>query len=223
MHLYAIRHGQSFVNLPDWKGEVDAGLTPLGQKQAEALAAWLPKYVPHVDAIYCSTMLRPRETVVPLAAVYKMPVTFDDRLREIGEMQSNYEVYPPDKAPTVHDWIYAWPTIECGPFEPVARTPMSETPMHMRARVASVLEELIKRHLDQHVILVAHGGIMTAIFDYCFGVGPWKRCEVSTYNTGVTHFQYVTQYNQRPDLNFWTLRSHNLLEHLRGVDEWARF
>jgi broad specificity phosphatase PhoE len=95
--------------------------------------------------------------------------------------------------------------------------------MHLRARVATVLEELIRNHLDQQVVLVAHGGVMTAIFDYCFGVGPWKRCEVATYNTGVTHFQYVTQYNQRPDLNFWTLRSHNLLEHLRGVDEWAQF
>jgi uncharacterized protein YbjT (DUF2867 family) len=42
-------------------------------------------------------------------------------------------------------------------------------------------------------------------------------------NTGITHFQYVTQYNQRPDLNFWTLRSHNVVEHLRGVDEWVRF
>ena len=59
MHLYLIRHGQSFVNLREWdKGNVDVGLTPLGQRQAAALAGWLPSVIPTVDALYASTMLR---------------------------------------------------------------------------------------------------------------------------------------------------------------------
>jgi hypothetical protein len=41
MHLYLIRHGQSYINLKEWQeGNVDAGLTELGQRQANALAAW---------------------------------------------------------------------------------------------------------------------------------------------------------------------------------------
>lgn len=39
MHLYMIRHGQSHVNLPDWDGGFDEGLTELGQRQAAAQAA----------------------------------------------------------------------------------------------------------------------------------------------------------------------------------------
>ena len=63
MHLYLIRHGQSYVNLPDWdSGNVDEGLTELGQQQAAALAAWLPGKLPQVDVIYASTMKRARET-----------------------------------------------------------------------------------------------------------------------------------------------------------------
>ena len=32
MHLYLIRHGQSYVNLPDWTGvNADEPLTELGQ------------------------------------------------------------------------------------------------------------------------------------------------------------------------------------------------
>ena len=46
MHLYMIRHGQSYVNLHDWKGgNTDEGLTALGKAQAEALGRWLPKEI----------------------------------------------------------------------------------------------------------------------------------------------------------------------------------
>ena len=68
MNLYMIRHGQSYVNLHEWTGgNTDEGLTDLGQRQAAALAAWLPEEVDEVDAIYCSTMQRARETAAPLA------------------------------------------------------------------------------------------------------------------------------------------------------------
>ena len=57
MHLYFIRHGQSFVNLQDWaQGNMDVGLTELGQRQALGVGSGLPTAVPHVDEIYASTM-----------------------------------------------------------------------------------------------------------------------------------------------------------------------
>jgi|SRR5579859_3922464 len=214
MHLYLIRHGQSYVNLPDWKGETDTGLTPLGQQQAEALASWLPEHLPHVDAIYASTMRRPQETSIPAAAAYKLQVIPDHRLREIGNNDSNHEPYPPGHEPTVADWISKLPTIECSPFAPVSRAPRSETMMDFRVRVASFIEEALSKHLNQGVLVFCHGGVIDAAFDYCFGVGPWRRCDVFTYNTGITHFQYLVT----PEVNFWALHSHNLIEHLRGVD-----
>ena len=219
MHLYAIRHAQSYVNLPDWKGDPDASLTPLGQKQAAALAEWLPAHIPHLDAIYSSTMRRPRETVAGIASVYGLTVNYEDRLREIGEVQWNHEPYPAGNDPKVEDWIYPWPTIDCPPFAPVERNHNSETPMHMRVRIGLVLETLLTKHIDQHVLVMSHGGVMSAMFDYCFGVGPWRHCDISTYNTGISHFQYTT----RPPQQFWVLRAHNMLEHLRGVDDAPYF
>lgn len=56
MHFYLIRHGQSYVNLSDWAGHLDAGLTELGKRQAAALAAWLPQRLPSIDLLYASTM-----------------------------------------------------------------------------------------------------------------------------------------------------------------------
>ena len=65
MHLYMIRHGQSYVNLPDWSGtNWDQPLTELGRQQAAALAAWLPQHLPEVNILYASTMLRARETAL---------------------------------------------------------------------------------------------------------------------------------------------------------------
>ncbi|MFZ4657876.1 MAG: histidine phosphatase family protein [Caldilineaceae bacterium] len=38
MNLYLIRHGQSYINLPEWIGKnSDEALTELGQRQAAAL------------------------------------------------------------------------------------------------------------------------------------------------------------------------------------------
>ena len=64
MHLYLIRHGQSFVNLPDWTGvNADEPLTELGQQQAAALAVTTTvqfrKPGPNPDAVnnaVCSTL-----------------------------------------------------------------------------------------------------------------------------------------------------------------------
>ena len=100
MHLYLIRHGQSFVNLADWaEGNVDAGLTELGKRQAEALGRWLPSIVPRVDAIYASTMARARATAATAVAPYAMPIQFDDRLREIGNNRLDHSPWPPEALP----------------------------------------------------------------------------------------------------------------------------
>ncbi len=214
MHLYLIRHGQSYVNLPNWTGTVDSNLTDLGKQQATALAAWLPTYLPQVDAIYSSTMRRPQETAEPVAAAYHLPVNLDHRLREIGNSQSNQEPYPEDQLPTVADWLSDLPTIQCSPFAPVSRAAHSETMMGFRLRVALFIEDILPRHANQRVLAFCHGGVIDAAFDYCFGVSPWRRCEVFTYNTGITHFQYVV----RPDVSFWALHSHNLIEHLRDLE-----
>jgi len=101
--LYFIRHGQSFVNLADWaEGNVDVGLTELGQRQAQALGRWLPTAVPHVDAIYTSTMARARETAAAATAAYALPIQFDDRLREIGNNRTDHSPWPADTLPSVY-------------------------------------------------------------------------------------------------------------------------
>jgi len=207
MHLYMIRHGQSYVNLKDWtNGNTDEGLTALGQQQAAALAAWLPTHVAQVDVLYASTMRRAQETAVPLSQAYNLPIQFDDRLREIGNNRADHRPWPSDDLPESGDY---WGSER--PFSSI--TPDredGESLMHFRVRVGAFIEELLQKYREQTVVVVCHGGVIELTYDHLFNVGPFRRCEVWTKNTGITHFEYV----EHPNRELWRLYSHSRVEHL---------
>lgn len=211
MHLYMIRHGQSYVNLPDWNsGNVDEGLTELGLQQAAALAQWLPTHLLQVDAIYASTMKRARETAAPLAAAYQVAVAWEDRLREIGNNRLDHSAWPADNLPK--EYADYWGSER--PFSSITpKMEGGESMMHVRIRVGAFIEELIERHPKENVIAVAHGGIIEMVYDHLFNIGPWRRCEIWTHNTGVTHFEYVAH----PTRETWRLHYHSRTEHLINI------
>lgn len=215
MHLYLIRHGQSYVNLQGWNGgNVDEGLTGLGQRQAAALAAWLPQRLPQIDALYASTMRRAKETVAPLANAYGAQIIWDDRLREIGNNRYDHTPWPLDELRLEYSDYWASER----PF--ATTTPMvegGETYMHFRTRVGLFIEEMVQRWRDKRVVAVCHGGVVEAAFDHIFNIGPWRRCEIWNHNTGITHFEYV----EHPRRETWRLHHHNRTEHLVGVEQPA--
>jgi probable phosphoglycerate mutase len=212
MHVYLIRHGQSYVNLKDWaSGNLDEGLTELGHHQAAALGQWLPTLVPTFDALYASTMRRARETAAYVAQAYGCPIQWDDRLREIGNNRFDHTPWPADSLPP--DYADYWASER--PF--ATTTPMvegGETFMHFRTRVGLFLEGLVECCRGQTIAVICHGGVIEAAFDHIFNVGPWRRCEVWNHNTGISHFEYV----EHPRRETWRLHFHNRVEHLQGVE-----
>lgn len=208
MHLYLIRHGQSHVNLPDWQGgNKDESLTDLGRQQADALAAWLPTRLAQVDVIYASTMRRARETAAPLAGAYALPIRFDDRVREIGNNRLDHTAWPETTLP--NRYVDFWASAR--PFSPVMLDAESaESLMHFRTRVGVFVEEIVEQHRSQTILVVCHGGVVEAMLQHIFNVGPWQRCEVWISNTGITHFEYV----EHPGRETWRLHSHNRTDHL---------
>lgn len=214
MYLYLIRHGQSYVNLKDWSGgNLDTGLTALGQAQAAALGRWLPGELPSIDALYSSTMERAKETAGFVSAAYDKPIQFDDRLREIGNNRLDHTAWPSDDLPNYSDY---W-----GSERPYASvTPErdgGESLMHFRARTGAFVEDMIERHRDEIVVAVCHGGVIELIFDHVFNVGPFRRCEVWCKNTGITSLQYV----EHPRRETWRLHYHSRADHLQGISDTA--
>jgi probable phosphoglycerate mutase len=211
MHLYLIRHGQSYVNLPEWLGRnSDEALTDLGQRQATALGAWLPTHVSPPDVLYASTMRRARETAAYVAQAYACQIQFDDRLREVGSNRLDHTAWAESELPA--KYADYWATAR--PFAPaVLPQEFSETYMHFRTRVGLFVEEMTDRHHGQAVMAVCHGGVVDAVFDHIFNVGPWRRCEIWTHNTGVTHFEQMEHAGRE----VWRLHCHDRTDHLAGI------
>ncbi|GAB4403581.1 MAG: histidine phosphatase family protein [Anaerolineales bacterium] len=212
MRLYIIRHGESFVNLPDWQNrETDTPLTEKGHAQARALAEWLPRNIPRVDALYASTLQRAAQTAEYVAEAYRLTALPEPRLREIGANAITHQSHEP--APMQADYATFWSSE--APFANITPGLKSgESMMHFRTRVGQCLEDLLAKHLGQRVIAVSHGGVIDTIFDYAFNVGPWRRTETWTYNTGITCFEYVAHSKRE----VWRLHYHNRIDHLPDAD-----
>jgi len=212
MHLFLIRHGQSHLNLPDWTGgNKDVGLTEEGQRQAAALARWLPTKVPTVKAIYCSTMQRAIETATPLSEAYDVALTFDDRLREIGLNRLDHTPWPNDQLPA-----YGGTWGSEIPFDNITPTTAGgESYMHFRLRIGAFLEQMSVRHRDDSILAISHAGAIEAVLDHIYNIGPWRRSEAWTSNTGVTYIQYVNH----PTRETWRLRYHNRTNHLTKMED----
>lgn len=210
MHLYLIRHGQSHMNVKEWvaiHGYNNAGLTDKGHAQAAALGRWLPTFLPQIDVLYASTLLRVRETVGYLAEAYGQEILFDDRLREIGSSRIDHTPWTDEQLPS--RWADYW--FSERPFSPVAPiVEGGETMMHFRTRVGIFIEDIIGKHQGQTVVAVCHGGVVEAAFDHIFNTGAFRRCEVWDHNTAVTHFEHIEQ----PRREVWRLHFHNRVDHL---------
>lgn len=212
MHLFLIRHGQSFVNLEDWtEGYIDAGLTPLGQRQAQNVSQWLTEHV-QLDALYTSTMARTLETAAYIAQAVGIPAQTDDRLREFGNCYASGLAVPPEAMPI--EYAEFWGSER--PHAPICTD--GESWMLFRVRVSSFLDTLLERHQpDQKVAVVCHGGVIDATYDYIFNVGPHRRVEIWTHNTGIVHWEYCPNSGRE----IWRLHGHDVVHHLADCNgEW---
>jgi broad specificity phosphatase PhoE len=207
MHLYLIRHGQSYVNLPEFAGDNwDQGLTNLGQQQAARLATWMQAHV-LADALYASTMRRAVETATYLADTTGLSITPDDRLREIGTCWADASPTPVDTDPPTY--VDFWASQK--PFAPIFEGGESWT--DFVTRVGRFLSEITDRYgeTQQRVLAVCHGGVINAAMDILFGTGPWRRAEMWVYNTAITHWEYDPTHGRRES---WRLHGFNMAYHL---------
>jgi broad specificity phosphatase PhoE len=216
VHLLLVRHGESYVNLPGWNGGmVDASLTALGERQAKRLGRWMAEHV-RIDALYTSTMARTVETAACIAAETGAKLHRDDRLREFGNCYADGHAVPAESMPVQYPDF--WGTER--PYAPICER--GESWMLFRVRIGSFLDDVLARYgtgipENPVVVVVCHGGVIDAAFDYVFNVGPHRRCEIWTHNTGIVHWEYLPNSEREK----WRLHAHGLVQHLITEDgEW---
>jgi probable phosphoglycerate mutase len=151
-------------------------------------------------------MKRAQETAAPLAQAYDIPIRSDNRLREIGNNRLDHQPWPSDNLPQYGE---LWGSER--PFSSITPSRENgESLMHFRIRLGNFIEEMVGKHRDQTVVAVCHGGVIELTFDHVFNIGPFRRCEVWSQNTGIAHFEYV----EHPNRELWRLHSHSRVEHL---------
>ncbi len=131
---------------------IDMGLSPLGVKQGEAVAAWLKGT--KLDALYASPMLRVQQTLAPMAKQRDMQPTLMPGLREIDfgdwtgsrwdEVQTNFGA-------SAFDWL------EIIESNGIAN---GESIDSLMSRVRECLLQIIHAHPHQKVAVFCHGGII---------------------------------------------------------------
>lgn len=209
MFLYLIRHGESHINVTPFADltTMDAELTDKGHQQAAALRDWLKTTDLKADALYTSSLRRALQTASYVGEALSTDLITDDRLREIGNSYRTGLPIEEDRLPRifVERWANSAPFISRSTeFEGI------ESWMHFRIRLAEFVDDLMHRYAGKHVFVVAHGGVVAAMFDNIFNVGPYRRCSMHTDNTSITLFEYDEQSQREP----WVLYYHNRVEHL---------
>ena len=165
MRQYLVRHGESVYNVESRvQGQADVALSGLGRRQADALAAWarsLPADV-MIDEIWSSPLARARETAAAIASALGLPLLIEEGLAELhaGIFQG-----------------HLWADLEEAFPEEVARwrsgdaeyaIPGGESRAGLAARGRAALEMLAERPA-RHMIVVAHGGVLTAALGSLLG------------------------------------------------------
>lgn len=154
MSLYFIRHGQTDLNKTNkYNGEEDEPLNEVGLSQAKNASKNL--IGTKIDLIYCSPLTRTRQTLACLNLDPKIPVIYDERLKErcYGALVGQ---------DIVHDYLYD--VLLNRNVDPQVEG--LESIDEVFARVHSLIDEIKIQLKNKNVLLVSHGFVGRAVYYY---------------------------------------------------------
>ena len=149
MELLLIRHARP-LRAHGGDGPADPALSPLGVRQAEALADWLA--AERLDAIYTSPLRRARETAAPLAARLGLDPDVDESLSEYDADSVEYIPMEELKAAGDPRWNEVPPVVP-----------------EFQKRVVEGIERLVAAHSSGRVAVVCHGGVVNVYLSWIVG------------------------------------------------------
>lgn len=161
--MLLIRHGETIWNKDaKLQGQTDIPLSETGIQQAMALSKRLAKR--NIEAFYASSLIRAVKTANLIAQPHLRQVQTLPELQELNfgdwegltfkEIQQNYG-----------DLSKTWWS---NPME--TRIPGGETLNELAARANRAVRELVLKHQDQTVAVVAHGGTIRTIVGTVLGL-----------------------------------------------------
>ena len=186
LHLMLVRHGETEWNVQRrYQGQSDVPLSEIGNQQAESIAGRLAGQ--EIDAIYASDLKRAWQTAQVIAAQIGLDVISEPRLRELkfGILEGLTFEEAEEKYP---EMITAW-------LDDFNNTPeRAETIDMFNARIVSLLDDLKRKHDEQVVLLVGHGGSLSEILRVVLGLSPEKRWYIQMENASLSEVLIADDY-----------------------------
>lgn len=201
LQVFIARHGQNEDNVNNLlNGHRDLPLTELGREQARELGRAIKASGLSFDTIYCSPLVRAKETAEILAEMnqFDPPIVYDQLIeRDFGAMTGT----PADEiearcSPHI---------IKADPVTYVLYPEGGETFPQLLERGHVILDYVSSRHSDGNVLLVCHGDIgkmiyaaatgkdwRTVLTDFHFGNGDL----IDISSDGDVHKVKLVQHNQ---------------------------
>jgi 2,3-bisphosphoglycerate-dependent phosphoglycerate mutase len=160
--IIAIRHGETAWNVATRiQGQLDIELNARGRWQAAQVAQALQGEP--VQAVYASDLKRAWATAMAIAQASAAGLTAHRGLRErgFGEFQGQ----------THADIEASWPehALRWRQREPDWAPPGGESLTVLRERIRRTVDELAGAHVGQQIVLVAHGGVLDALYRLATG------------------------------------------------------
>jgi len=204
--LVLIRHGESVSTVERRIGGVRTcgGLSPLGRKQAEALAARLARTGEiKADVLVSSTIRRAIETAEIIApALGELPI---EQIADLGEHEPGAEC----DGMTFDAFVerYGSPDWSGDPY--IVGFPGGETLAAFKHRAATALHLLAQRHEGATIVVSCHAGVVDAGLRSFLNVSMAGVFELSTTNTSITEL-----FHNSPR---WRLLRYNDAAPLEGL------
>ncbi len=156
--LVAVRHGETAWNVDTRiQGQLDIGLNDRGRWQARRVGLALAGEP--IAAVYSSDLQRAWHTAAAIAEPAGLPVQPEADLRErrfgrfegrtFQEIEAQWPHHAQDWRRRVPDW---------------APPDGGETLLALRTRVGEAVHRIAARHVGELVVLVAHGGVLDALY-----------------------------------------------------------
>jgi broad specificity phosphatase PhoE len=173
----------------------DPPLSEKGREKSKAVASYFTQ-IP-ISSIYVSSYVRTIQTAQPIAEMKQIKPIEDPRLNEIDNGYIDEMSEQEFKKAYPEAWNqYAAKTDDF-------RFPGGETGGEVRSRISEFLEEKLKLHGKDNILIVSHDGLIRVCMTYLLDIPVYRRGDFRIDLCGLTQFDY--QY----DVNRWKLFAFN--------------
>lgn len=180
-----LRHGTP-VGGNRYRGHsIDDALSEQGWQQMWQAIENRPRW----DYILSSPLLRCRAFAAAVADKYRIDMSIDERLKEVGfgewEGKSSRQLLQQD--PDIIKQFY---------FDPVKHRPAGAEPLDkFRQRVAAAIADVLQQHRQKKVLIVAHAGVIRAAIANTLGTADAAMYRMSIGNAAIVS---IRDDGQRP-------------------------